>query len=92
MARLLRSVVQWLFRSALASGCAEQPGGCEQHAAAPLSGSALASGDTMTRRASKRTTLKDKYKIQRKIKQHKAKQAKLQKLKAGRKSKLKKDP
>ncbi len=46
----------------------------------------------MTRRASKRTTLKDKYKIQRKIKQHKAKQAKLQKLKAGRKSKLKKDP
>ena len=37
----------------------------------------------MTRRASKRTTLKDKYKIQRKIKQHKAKQAKLQGLIVG---------
>jgi hypothetical protein len=30
----------------------------------------------MTRRASKRSTLKDKYKIERKIKQHKAKQTK----------------
>eukprot|EP01043_Picozoa_sp_COSAG02_P033460 COSAG02_NODE_2285_length_9220_cov_87.964368_3_plen_31_part_00 len=30
----------------------------------------------MTRRASKRTTLKDKYKIERKVKAHKAKQTK----------------
>ena len=33
-------------------------------------------GVGMTRRASKRSTLKDKYKIERKIKAHKAKQTK----------------